>query len=254
MLGHGLAIDAMRGRGNPDHQFGITLNLSPTDAASDAPEDVDAARRADGLANRFFLDPLLKGGYPDDARTSATDALSTTATWRRSTPTSTSSASTTTSAPSCGRPTDEGGPTIWPGNADIDPIERGLPEDRDGLGDRRRRPVRPAHPRRPRLPGRAAVRHRERRRLRRRQAGRRGARPGPRRVPRPTSRAAQRAIADGVDLRGYFVWSLLDNFEWAYGFSKRFGLVHVDYETLERTPKDSARFYAEVTRANGLPA
>ena len=52
--------------------------------------------------------------------------------------------------------------------------------------------------------------------------------------------AAERAIADGVDLRGYFVWSLLDNFEWAYGYSKRFGLIHVDYETLERTPKDSA--------------
>ena len=50
-------------------------------------------------------------------------------------------------------------------------------------------------------------------------------------------RAAQRAIADGVDLRGYFVWSLLDNFEWAYGYSKRFGLIHVDYETLERTPE-----------------
>ena len=66
-------------------------------------------------------------------------------------------------------------------------------------------------------------------------------------------RAAHRAIGDGVDLRGYFVWSLLDNFEWAYGFSKRFGLIHVDYETLERTPKDSARFYAQVTRANGLP-
>ena len=66
-------------------------------------------------------------------------------------------------------------------------------------------------------------------------------------------RAAHRAIADGVDLRGYFVWSLLDNFEWSFGFSKRFGLIHVDYETLERTPKDSARWYAEVTRANGLP-
>ena len=45
----------------------------------------------------------------------------------------------------------------------------------------------------------------------------------------------------------------MDNFEWAFGFSKRFGLIHVDYETLERTPKDSARWYAEVTRANGLP-
>ena len=66
-------------------------------------------------------------------------------------------------------------------------------------------------------------------------------------------RAAHRAIADGVDLRGYFVWSLLDNFEWAFGFTKRFGLIYVDYETLERTPKDSARWYAQVTRANGIP-
>ena len=66
-------------------------------------------------------------------------------------------------------------------------------------------------------------------------------------------RAAHRAIEDGVDLRGYFVWSLMDNFEWAFGFTKRFGLIYVDYETLERTPKDSARWYADVTAANGLP-
>jgi beta-glucosidase len=54
------------------------------------------------------------------------------------------------------------------------------------------------------------------------------------------------AIAAGVPVKGYFVWSLLDNFEWALGFSKRFGLVHVDYETMKRTPKDSFRFYAEL--------
>ena len=59
-----------------------------------------------------------------------------------------------------------------------------------------------------------------------------------------TSRAARRAIEQGVPLRGYFVWSLLDNFEWAYGYAQRFGLVHVDYATQLRTPKDSARWYA----------
>ena len=54
-----------------------------------------------------------------------------------------------------------------------------------------------------------------------------------------------------MDLRGYFAWSLLDNFEWSYGTSRRFGLVRVDYDTQRRTPKDSARFYAEVIRTRG---
>jgi len=52
----------------------------------------------------------------------------------------------------------------------------------------------------------------------------------------------------GVDMRGYFAWSLLDNFEWAYGYTKRFGLVHVDYATQRRTPKSSARWYAGMIR------
>ncbi len=64
-------------------------------------------------------------------------------------------------------------------------------------------------------------------------------------------RAARRAIARGVDLRGYFAWSLLDNFEWSLGYAKRFGLIHVNYGTQERTVKESARYYAEVIRTNG---
>ena len=52
----------------------------------------------------------------------------------------------------------------------------------------------------------------------------------------------RRAIAEGADLRGYFVWSLLDNFEWAWGYAQRFGIVHVDYATQVRTPKASARW------------
>ena len=55
----------------------------------------------------------------------------------------------------------------------------------------------------------------------------------------------------GVDVRGYFVWSLFDNLEWSLGFSKRFGIVHVDFHTLQRTPKKSARFYSEVIASNG---
>jgi beta-glucosidase len=66
--------------------------------------------------------------------------------------------------------------------------------------------------------------------------------------------AAHRAIERGVDLRGYQVWSLLDNFEWAYGYSKRFGIVHVDYATQERTPKDSALWYARLIADRAIPA
>ena len=60
------------------------------------------------------------------------------------------------------------------------------------------------------------------------------------------------AIRQGVDLRGYFAWSLLDNLEWSHGYSKRFGIVHVNFETQERTPKASARYYADVIARHGL--
>jgi beta-glucosidase len=63
---------------------------------------------------------------------------------------------------------------------------------------------------------------------------------------------AHRGIQDGVDLRGYFVWSLLDNFEWAHGYSKRFGLFYVDYQTQKRYWKESAKFYQQVAQENGL--
>jgi beta-glucosidase len=65
--------------------------------------------------------------------------------------------------------------------------------------------------------------------------------------------AAHEAIQAGVDLRGYFVWSLLDNFEWAYGYAKRFGIVHVDYASQRRTWKDSAYWYRDVIAAGGVP-
>jgi beta-glucosidase len=62
----------------------------------------------------------------------------------------------------------------------------------------------------------------------------------------------QRAIAAGADVRGYFVWSLLDNFEWDSGYAERFGLVYVDYATAERTPKRSFDWYAQVIERNGF--
>jgi len=58
-------------------------------------------------------------------------------------------------------------------------------------------------------------------------------------------------IRQGVDVRGYMAWSLLDNLEWSLGYSKRFGIVHVDFASQQRTPKDSAHFYAKVVATNG---
>jgi beta-glucosidase len=66
-------------------------------------------------------------------------------------------------------------------------------------------------------------------------------------------RRAAQAMQDGAPLRGYFVWSLLDNFEWAHGYNQRFGIVRVEYDTGQRILKDSARFYQSVIRANGVP-
>ena len=65
-------------------------------------------------------------------------------------------------------------------------------------------------------------------------------------------RALRDAMDAGVDVRGYYQWSLMDNFEWALGYDMRFGLVHVDFETMERTPRDSAHWYREVIKRNDL--
>ena len=65
-------------------------------------------------------------------------------------------------------------------------------------------------------------------------------------------RSLRDAMDQGIDVRGYYQWSLMDNFEWALGYDKRFGLVHVDFDTLERTPRDSARWFRDVINCNGL--
>ena len=70
----------------------------------------------------------------------------------------------------------------------------------------------------------------------------------------PTCAPATPRSTPACPLRGYFAWSLMDNFEWAWGYTKRFGMVHVDYDSQRRIPKSSARWYAEVIRRNGLAA
>jgi beta-glucosidase len=224
LLGHALALDAMRAQDNGSGRFGITLNLSPVSAASDDPADQDAARRVDALLNRQFLDPVLTGDGP------ALDFLGINYYMRH--------------VVRAGAP--GSGSRVWVGSEDVEFVSRGLPRtdmgweiDADGLYDVLVR----VHRDYPSLPLYVTEN---------------GAAfdgiADPQRIAYLDShfRAAHRAIADGVDLRGYFVWSLMDNFEWAFGYSKRFGLIHVDYETLQRTPKDSAGWFAQVTRRNGL--
>lgn len=65
--------------------------------------------------------------------------------------------------------------------------------------------------------------------------------------------AVYQAIADGADVRGYFLWSFMDNFEWGFGYSKRFGITYVDHGTQKRTVKDSGRWYSKVAGENGFP-
>jgi beta-glucosidase len=260
LLGHGLAVQAMRGQ-DAGSTLGITLNLYPVDPVSDAPADVDAARRVDAVSNRIFLDPLLRGGYPDDLRRDVAgvsdmafvadgdekiigtplDVLGVNYYSRHVVRASGSAGAAT------------GRAAAWVGSSDVESVSRGLPAtemgweiDPQGLYDVLAR----IHREYPPIPlyvteNGAAFADRP---------GPDGAVADPQRVEYLDShfRIARRAIDDGIDLRGYFVWTLIDNFEWAWGFAKRFGLVYVDYPTQRRIPKDSARWFAEVTRRNGL--
>ena len=259
MLGHGLAIEAMRGA-DPDAAYGVTLSLSPTDPATDDPADVDAARRADGLTNRLFLDPFVHGRYPadtfDDVK-GVTDGSYVHEGDERRIGQPLDFLGVNYYSRSVVRVGDKSRDTVsnWPGNGDIETVSRGLPQtemgweiDSKGLYDLLTRIARdysgvPLY-----VTENGAAFADEK--------SDDGQVHDPDRIAYLDGhfRAAHRALQDGADLRGYFVWSLMDNFEWSFGFSKRFGLIHVDYETLERTPKDSARWYAGVTAANGLEA
>ncbi|GAB3571185.1 GH1 family beta-glucosidase [Amycolatopsis endophytica] len=263
MLGHGKAVRAMREQG-PDGQFGVTLNLYPVDAATDDPADLDAARRVDALQNRIFLDPILRGHYPTDLLDDV--SVVTDASYVRDGDEATIAAPLDVlgvnyytrhvvragSGPRVPGP--DGKPSAFVASADVEKVSRGLPTtemgweiDPRGLRDVLVRLHQEYDP----IPlfvtenGIACADA----------PGADGAVADPERVAYLDShfRAAHSLIEQGVDLRGYFVWTLTDNFEWAWGFSRRFGLIYVDYETQQRIPKDSARYFAEVARTNSLP-
>jgi beta-glucosidase len=258
LLGHGLAMERLRARA-PGVPAGITLNLFPVTPAS--PSDEDAARRVDALQNRIFTDPVLRGGYPADVLADLA-------------PYGLADLVRDGDLPVIAAPIDllgvnyyrallvaapihgaSSGPSEWVGVEGVRFLPGGHPRTAmgwevqpGGLTDLLVR----LHADFPGLPlyvteNGAAYPDELGPDGRIRDTARRSYLDG-------HLRAAHAAIRQGVDLRGYFCWSLLDNLEWAEGYAKRFGLVHVDFATQRRTVKESARWYSDVIARNGLPA
>ncbi|HEX6497662.1 MAG TPA: GH1 family beta-glucosidase [Micromonosporaceae bacterium] len=258
LLGHGLAIRSLRAHLPANAQTSIVLNLAQVRPADDSAADVEAARLVDGVYNRVFLSPLFHGEYPADVL-AATAHLTDWGFVRDG------------DLDVVASPIDLLGinyyqPTVVAAGADPDAEAPALPGlqdvrfvqppgpvtdmgwavDATGLSDLLLR----VHRELPDLPilvteNGAAYPD---------DVCADGAVHDPDRIEYLRSHlvAAHRALTAGVDLRGYFVWSLLDNFEWAFGYTKRFGLVHVDYSTQRRTLKDSAHWYAKVISRNGV--
>ncbi|MEV6433979.1 GH1 family beta-glucosidase [Streptomyces anulatus] len=242
-LGHGLAVRAIRAASS-DARVGIVNNLSPIEPASTGEADLAAARRADGHINRWWLDPILGRGYPQDMVEEYGVELPV-------------------------RPGDLetiAAPLDWLGlNYYFRQI---VTADPDGTAP---------HAQQVPVPG-ARLTHMDwevhaegLEQLLLRLTGEYGVQriyvtengsayedvvaadgsvhdPERVRYLEEHLAACARAVAKGAPLAGYFAWSLMDNFEWAYGYDKRFGLFHVDYATQRRTVKSSGRRYAELVR------
>ena len=261
LLGHGLALENMRAVGRGDTQLGITLNLSPVRPATEDAADAEAARRVDGNANRLYLDPLFRGSYPEDMVdhyraesdfafvrdgdlekiSQPLDFFGVNYYFRHTVVDGQRESELTTAM----RFSDLDAATVLPPDAEITAM--GWPVEADGLTELLVR----LHEEYTQIPiyvtenGRAVYDY----------VDPEGHVDDEERVAFLDAhfRAAHDAMQRSVDLRGYLVWSLLDNFEWAEGYSKRFGVVFVDYGTQLRIPKMSARWYREVIERNWLP-
>src|SRR5215211_9428498 len=259
LLGHGLALERMRSVRHEDNQLGITLNLSPIRASKDREADREAARRVDGQANRLYLNPLFHGGYPEDVVSYYRErGVDLSFVWdgdldRISVPFDFLGINyyfrnTVREAPEedgQSMPfTDLGARTVVP--HDAEKTAMGWPVEPEGLTEILVR-IKEEYADVPIYiteNGRAVHDY----------IDPEGDVHDEERVSYLDAhfRAAHEAMERGVDLRGYMVWSLLDNFEWAEGYSKRFGIVFVEYGTQRRVPKSSARWYSDVIRHNGL--
>ncbi|MFD5157565.1 GH1 family beta-glucosidase [Streptomyces hawaiiensis] len=268
-LAHGLGTSALRSVMPARNTVAVSLNSSAVRTVSQDPADLAAARKIDDLANGVFHGPMLHGAYPEslfEATASVTDwsyvldgdltlinqpldALG----LNYYTPALVSAPTEEMSGPRAdGHGASAHSP--WPGADDVmfhqtpgDRTQMGWSIDPTGLHDLLMRYTREA----PGLPlyiteNGAAY----------------DDKPDPDGRVHDKERLSylhghltelRRAMEDGADVRGYFLWSLMDNFEWSFGYGKRFGAVYVDYTTLARTPKSSARWYSEVARTGTLP-
>ncbi len=248
---------------------GITLNLGPKIPASDNEMDIAAASREDGSLNRLYLDPLFKGEYPEDmlefgaAHGARFDAVEAGDLAAISQPVDFLGVNyyMTSVVADPGRlkeaqetgyfvpPTPQSSPleTVVVDRPGLERTAANWEVDPQGLTDVLVR-VRDEYTNIPLyVTENGAAEHDY--------MGPDGVVHDPTRIRYLDQhiQAAKNAIDRGVDVRGYFVWSLLDNFEWAQGYSMRFGLVWVDYPTAKRTPKDSYSWYREVIATNGVP-
>jgi beta-glucosidase len=245
LLAHGRAVQELRASGR-DGDIGIALSLAPHYPLTGSPADAEAAWASDGYVNRWFLDPVHKGAYPEDMRGRYEELLGELDFVRVG------------DLGTMASPSDFRRELLLaardPGSARPQalPVGSRRPRRHRAHGSRHGSHAGHLHG-----PARAASRrlrradpdHRERRGVRRR-AGARRARARRRRMQFVKDHvvAVQHAIERGVKVLGYCYWSLLDNFEWALGYAQRFGLVYVDYERQRRTIKDSGRYYARVVR------
>jgi beta-glucosidase len=271
LLAHGLAVDGLRSTLPATAKVSITFNLAAVRPASPSEADRRAARRIDGLANRIFLDPVLRGSYPADVVSSTSSVTD----WSfvHASDESTIAAPIDVLGVNYYTPMlvgaydgesprqledghVDGSATAWPASDDIEfpsqPGRRtamGWSIDASGLYDLLTR-VRNDYPPIPIMVLENGAAFDDR-------IDASGQIDDLDRVSYLHDHlvAVRKAVADGVPVEGYFLWSLLDNFEWAWGYSKRFGIVYVDFETQERIPKASARWYSKLIasqRAGGL--
>jgi beta-glucosidase len=244
-LGHGLAVQALRANGAKE--IGAATNHVPVWEASDAAQDVAARDLFDALWNRIFADPMLLGHYPE-----AHDMN-----WAEVLPIEDGDLET------IHQPLDFYGFNYYnpmrisaaPDGAEVPFVMEDIPGyPKTGFGW----PIVPEGMRQvigqlvERYPGIPPIYITENGCAYPTGPDEHGVVDDHQRIDYLDShlRAVAEAISDGADVRGYYTWSLMDNFEWAYGYTQRFGLVHIDYDTLVRTPKRSFDWYSEVIAAN----